>query len=87
MDVELSVEDAALSAKLEEIWQQLHAMPEPAFCEVRTAAFLTQKLRQYGYTVTENVGEHDGEQGTGVIAVFDSGVPDLLWLCVPIWTV
>lgn len=75
MDVELSVEDAALSAKLEEIWQQLHAMPEPAFCEVRTAAFLTQKLRQYGYTVTENVGEHDGEQGTGVIAVFDSGVP------------
>lgn len=76
---------------LEEIWQQLHAIAEPAFTEVRTAAFVAAALRKAGYTVYEQVGgtqpvavPGEGEvdpskfyhgQPTGVVAVLDSGVP------------
>lgn len=64
-----------LTERIEAIWQQLHAMPEPAFCEVRTAAFLAQRLRQAGYEVQEHVGIHDGKPATGVVGVLDSGRP------------
>ena len=67
--------NVALGNQLEEVWQQLHAMPEPAFCELRTSAFLAEQLRRYGYAVAERVGENEGQAGTGVVAVYDSGRP------------
>lgn len=64
-----------LAAGLEEIWKQLHAMPEPAFCELRTSAFLAAQLCSFGYEVAEHVGMNGEQQGTGVVAVYDSGKP------------
>lgn len=64
-----------LTERIEAIWQQLHAMPEPAFCETRTAAFLTQRLREAGYDVQEQVGVYEGRPATGVVGVLDSGKP------------
>lgn len=64
-----------LTERIEVIWQQLHAMPEPAFCEVKTAAFLAQRLREAGYSVQEHVGVHEGKPATGVVGVLDSGKP------------
>lgn len=64
-----------LEQRIEEIWQQLHAMPEPAFCEYKTAAFLAAALRRAGYSVSEQLGMHDGKAATGVVGVLDSGRP------------
>lgn len=64
-----------LTERIEAIWQQLHAMPEPAFCEIRTAAFLAQRLREAGYDVQEQVGVYEGRPATGVVGVLDSGKP------------
>ncbi|MFA7067969.1 MAG: amidohydrolase [Acidaminococcaceae bacterium] len=55
-----------LSERINEIWQQLHSIPEPAFCEFKTAAFAANILRQAGYEVCEEVG------GTGVVGLLDS---------------
>ena len=55
-----------LKARIEELWQQLHLIPEPAFKEIKTAAFAAKILRQSGYEVFEEVG------GTGVIGILDS---------------
>lgn len=54
---------------IEETWQYLHDHPENAFQEVLTAALVAEKLREFGYDVTEQVGV------TGVIGVLDSGKP------------
>lgn len=43
-------------AKIEAIWQTLHGMPEPAFQEVRTSAFLAERLARAGYKVQINPG-------------------------------
>jgi hypothetical protein len=48
-------------------YQDLHAHPELAMQEVRTAAILAARLKKLGYTVTEKVG------GTGVVAVLRNG--------------
>ena len=45
----------------------LHQHPEAAFEEVRTAKFVAEKLREFGYEVTENVGK------TGVVGVLKNG--------------
>lgn len=55
--------------RIEQVWQDLHAMPEPAFQEIKTAAYLAVALKKAGYAVQEQVG------GTGVVAVLDSGKP------------
>lgn len=55
-----------LSEHINELWQQLHLIPEPAFKEYQTAAFAAKILRQAGYEVYEEVG------GTGVIGILDS---------------
>lgn len=52
-----------------EVWPYLHSIAEPAFQEVRTAAYVADKLRSYGYAVEEQVGV------TGVVGVLDSGKP------------
>ncbi len=59
-----------IQAHINEMWPKLHALAEPAFKEVRTAAFLADFLRSLGYAVTENVGDT-----TAVVAVLDSGRP------------
>ena len=49
-------------------YNYLHTIPEEGFQELKTSAFLAEKLESYGYDVTRNVG---GE--TGIIGIYDSG--------------
>ncbi len=58
-----------VAQRLNEVWQKLHAIPEPAFQEVKTAAYLAAALKKAGYMVKEQVA------GTGVVGVLDSGSP------------
>lgn len=48
-------------------YRDLHAHPELAMQEQRTAAILAARLKKLGYTVSENIG------ATGVIAVLRNG--------------
>jgi hippurate hydrolase len=52
---------------LEGVYQDLHAHPEIAFQEVRTADKLAQAMRKLGFDVTEKVG------GTGPLALLRNG--------------
>src|SRR5215217_9287992 len=53
--------------KLDALYKELHAHPEIAFQEVRTAARLAAEMRKLGFTVTEKVGK------TGIVAVLKNG--------------
>jgi amidohydrolase len=55
------------SADLVALYQDLHAHPELAFCEHRTAALAARHLREQGFEVIEGVG------GTGVVGVLRNG--------------
>lgn len=55
---------------IHKVWPFLHSIPEPAFQEVKTAAFLANRLRELGYEVEENVGGT-----TAVVGILDSGKP------------
>ena len=60
-------------AQLDAVYRDLHAHPELAFQEVRTAARLAAEMRALGFEVTEKVGR------TGVVAVLRNGAgPTLL---------
>jgi hippurate hydrolase len=62
--------DASVNAqwpRLEALYRDLHAHPELAFEEVRTAATLAKEMREAGFTVTEGVGR------TGLVAMFANG--------------
>jgi hippurate hydrolase len=52
---------------LETLYKDLHANPEIAFQEVRTAAKMAEEMRKLGFEVTEKVG------GTGVVAIYKNG--------------
>src|ERR1700742_2610714 len=52
---------------LEDLYRDLHAHPELAFAEHRTAAEVARRAEQAGYEVTAGVG------GTGVVAVLRNG--------------
>ncbi|GHC68484.1 peptidase M20 [Pseudorhodoferax aquiterrae] len=52
---------------LEALYKDLHAHPELAFQEVRTAAKMAEEMRKLGFEVTEKVG------GTGVVALLRNG--------------
>lgn len=52
---------------LEVLYKDIHAHPELAFQEVRTAAKLAEEMRKLGFEVTEKVG------GTGVVAIYRNG--------------
>ncbi|MGH8854578.1 MAG: amidohydrolase [Telluria sp.] len=52
---------------LDTVYKDLHAHPEIAFQEVRTAGKLAQEMRKLGFEVTENVGK------TGIVAVLKNG--------------
>jgi hippurate hydrolase len=53
--------------QLDAIYKDLHAHPEIAFHEERTAARLAAEMRKIGFEVTEKVGK------TGVVAIYKNG--------------
>lgn len=53
--------------KLEAVYRDLHAHPEIAFQEVRTAGKLAAEMRAIGFEVTEQVGK------TGLVALYKNG--------------
>ncbi len=53
--------------KLDALYKELHAHPELAFQEVKTAARLAAEMRALGFEVTENVGK------TGLVAIYRNG--------------
>ena len=53
--------------KLDALYKELHAHPELAFQEVKTAARLAAEMRALGFDVTENVGK------TGLVAIYKNG--------------
>src|SRR5664280_242808 len=55
------------SASLASTYQNLHAHPELAFQERRTAGIVAQWLRNCGYETTTGVG------GTGVVGILHNG--------------
>lgn len=52
---------------LDKVYKDLHAHPEIAFQEVRTAGKLAAEMRRLGFEVTEGVGK------TGIVAVLKNG--------------
>jgi len=52
---------------LDTLYKDIHAHPEIAFQEVKTAAKLAAEMRALGFEVTENVGK------TGVVAIYRNG--------------
>src|SRR5579864_2574502 len=63
--IETSVE--ADYPKLETLYKDIHAHPEVAFQEVKTAAKLAAEMRALGFEVTEKIGN------TGVVAIYRNG--------------
>jgi amidohydrolase len=53
--------------KLDALYKDIHAHPEIAFQEVKTAAKLAAEMRALGFEVTENVGK------TGLVALYRNG--------------
>jgi amidohydrolase len=53
--------------KLDALYKELHAQPELAFQEVKTAARLAAEMRALGFEVTEKVGK------TGLVAIYNNG--------------
>ncbi len=53
--------------QLDALYKDIHAHPELAFQEVRTASKLATEIRGLGFEVTENVGR------TGVVAIYRNG--------------
>ena len=53
--------------ELAALYRDLHAHPELAFAEHRTAGIVAERVRDLGYQVATGVG------GTGVVAVLDNG--------------
>ena len=51
-------------------YQYLHSIPEPGFQEVKTSAYLAEKLEAAGLTVIRNLAGT-----TGLVGEYDSGVP------------
>jgi amidohydrolase len=63
--IETSVE--ADYPKLDALYKDIHAHPEIAFQEVKTAAKLAAEMRALGFDVTEQVGK------TGLVAIYKNG--------------
>jgi len=69
MDNSLLSRLRAMQAELTVIRQDIHSHPESAMKEVRTAALVASKLKQWGITVTEGVGS------MGVVGTLKSDSP------------
>jgi amidohydrolase len=63
--IETSVE--ADYPKLDALYRDIHAHPEVAFQEVKTAAKLAAEMRALGFEVTEKIGK------TGLVAIYKNG--------------
>ena len=63
--IEASVENDY--PKLDALYKDIHAHPEIAFQEVKTAAKLAAEMRATGFEVTEQVGK------TGLVAIYKNG--------------
>src|SRR4030081_2834871 len=63
--IEASVENEY--PKLDALYKDIHAHPEIAFQEVKTAAKLATEMRTLGFEVTEQVGK------TGLVAIYKNG--------------
>jgi amidohydrolase len=63
--IEASVE--ADYPKLDALYKEIHAHPEIAFEEVKTASKLAAEMRALGFDVTEKVGK------TGLVAIYKNG--------------
>jgi amidohydrolase len=63
--IETSIE--ADYPKLDALYKDIHANPELAFQEVKTAARLAAEMRALGFDVTERVGK------TGLVAIYKNG--------------
>jgi amidohydrolase len=63
--IEASVESGY--PKLDALYKDIHAHPEIAFQEVKTAAKLAAEIRALGFEVTEKVGK------TGLVAIYKNG--------------
>jgi len=63
--IEMSVEGDY--PKLDALYKDIHAHPEIAFQEVKTAAKLAAEMRALGFDVTEKVGK------TGLVAIYKNG--------------
>jgi amidohydrolase len=61
------------TARLTEIFKDLHQNPELAFTETRTADIIAKELKALGYEVTTGIGK------TGVVGVFRNGPGKTLW--------
>jgi hippurate hydrolase len=57
----------ALYPHLDALYKDIHAHPEVAFQENRTAALLAAEMRKLGFQVTEHVGK------TGIVALYRNG--------------
>lgn len=55
-----------LSGPVHDYYRTLHAIPETAMQEYKTADFLASELKKFGYDVMEHVGQ------TGIVAILDS---------------
>jgi hippurate hydrolase len=53
--------------QLDKLYKDIHAHPEVAFQENRTAALLASEMRKLGFQVTEHVGQ------TGIVALYRNG--------------
>jgi amidohydrolase len=62
-------------SSLLETYKTLHAAPELSHREEKTSALLAEKLRSYGYTVTERLGKYENPAwtGYGIVAVLKNG--------------
>lgn len=56
-------------ANIEATWKTLHSMPEPAFQEEKTSAYLADELRKNHFRVI------DGLAGTGVLGILEGSKP------------
>ena len=56
-------------------YKGLHAAPELSGHEAKTSAFVAERLRSFGYTVTEHVGKYEQPWlvGYGVVAIMKNG--------------
>src|SRR5215469_7680366 len=54
-------------AHLDALYKDIHAHPELALQETRTAALLAKEMRALGFEVTEHVGK------TGIVAILKNG--------------
>ena len=59
-----------MSFEVKSLYEDLHQMPELGFQEVKTSAYVVEKLKEMGYTnITTGVGK------TGVVAVEEGAEP------------